>query len=798
MTHRAPIRQAHMLLTAILIGLAAGPARAAEFYVAPGGRDDQRGTRESPLLTLAAARDAARNAAGGPHRIVVLPGEYFLAAPLELDRRDDGLVIEAEPGGSAVLYGGRRVTGWQRDGDMFWCAELPGVQEGEWDFRALVVNGRMPQRARFPETGTLLNQGTWNLPLLPAVAGYWERPPTQEELTTMPYDPQDIPPTLDVRNAEVRLYHMWDESLVGVARNDRQRGCLIFSTPPLWPPGAMGIKKYVIWNTREGMTQPGQWYLDRTRGRVVYWPLPGEDMATITVIAPTLERIIQISGESGPKVERIVLRGLSLQCTTPPLKPAGFGAGGLDGALHMANVRACTLEDLEITNVGGLGIVGSRLRDCRIAGCQVHHTGACGVRAMGTATRFSGNHIHHVGVYYPSAAATMLGGTDLVIDRNEIHDAPYSGLIGSGTGHLIEQNLIYRVMLEMHDGAAIYGNLADCTLRGNMVRDITPVGQGFGVSAYYLDERAHDCIVERNVSVSVARPIHNHIARNITLRDNVFVADQDMVLSFQSSSACTFERNTMFAPGRISVVQPNGVRRWEGNILFRGGAESAEAPQAFTIDDAMPPTATPARKTGSAKAVRTAAPPPLEGAFTPEQWPGDIYQLDRDISRLPACGPPALMKLCCDDQCLYVAVTITMFEPAVISTGATWQQDDGVEIALAGRTPDGLPTVFILRGYAGGALESAPDGGAPAEACDALRRAVRFSAETIPGRDGGAKGWRGHWAIPFDALGITPQAGTRTPFNVCAFCSQYAEWHCWEGTRAETWRLDEAGMLLFP
>ncbi len=42
----------------------------------------------------------------------------------------------------------------------------------------------------------------------------------------MPYDPKDIPATLDVRNAEVRLYHMWDESLVGVARQRHAAACL--------------------------------------------------------------------------------------------------------------------------------------------------------------------------------------------------------------------------------------------------------------------------------------------------------------------------------------------------------------------------------------------------------------------------------------------------------------------------------------------------------------------------------------------------------------------------------------------
>jgi hypothetical protein len=154
-----------------------------------------------------------------------------------------------------------------------------------------------------------------SLPLLPAVAGHWERQPTREELTTMPYDPKDIPATLDVRNAEVRLYHMWAESLVGVATNDTQRHALILSSEPAWPPGALNRRKYVIYNTREGMTHPGQWYLDRTAGRLVYWPRAGEDMAKMKIIAPTTERVISLAGKRDKPVQRITLRGLSVQVT---------------------------------------------------------------------------------------------------------------------------------------------------------------------------------------------------------------------------------------------------------------------------------------------------------------------------------------------------------------------------------------------------------------------------------------------------------------------------------------------------
>ena len=170
-----------------------------------------------------------------------MPGDYYLAKPFELDSRDNGLTIEADTSGKVILYGGTLVTGWRRDGDKFWCADLPGVKEGTWDFRALVVNGRLPERARLPESGNLKHLQKWDVRVLPAVAGYWERQPRPEEKLVMAYDPKDIPETLDIKNAEVRVYHMWDESLVGVARNDIQKHELFFSTPTIYPPGAFGV-----------------------------------------------------------------------------------------------------------------------------------------------------------------------------------------------------------------------------------------------------------------------------------------------------------------------------------------------------------------------------------------------------------------------------------------------------------------------------------------------------------------------------------------------------------------------------
>ncbi len=771
----------------------------AVFYVDPQGDDGNPGTRERPLATFEAARDAARKApAGTIRRIVALPGDYYLPRTLGLDARDNGLIVEGEDRQKTTLYGGPRIAEWQRDGDHLWYAELPGVKEGKWDFRALVVDGRLADRACLPATGAFQNTGTWNQKMLPALMGFWERKPTHEELVTMPYDPKDIPATLDVRNAEVRMFHTWSASLVGVASNDTQHHALIFSSEPNAPAGTSGKRAYVILNTREGMTRPGQWYLDRTAGRLVYWPQEGEDMTALKVIAPAMEEIVRIAGAPEKKAQNITIRNLTFSGTTAPLHTAGFGGAGFPGAVALDQANGCVLDRLDIREIGGLGIRAENVSHCRVAGCNVHHIGALGVKISGTDTEIADNHIDHVGIYYPSAAASMMGGQGLRICRNEIHDAPYSGIISGGKGNLIENNLIYRVMRVMHDGAAIYGGMNACVIRGNVVRDVVVVGKGYGASAYYLDEGARDCVIERNVAVGVPTPTHNHITYNTVVRDNVFVADGDMTVSFQGSSKCTFERNTLIVPGQFKVTQPNAVRSWEGNMVFRGGSAGGAAPQPCTIGGDKPEARALARKSEAVLATRVDKAPVLDGEITVAEWPGKLYNLDRQPSRLPGCGPPASLKCASDGENLYVGVIVSLFNPAVLRDGSVWGEDDGVEICIAGKTPDGHPAVFVVRGFVNGTTRSVTDAGAPAAAAESLGEAVRFAVKPIKGSAGKPRGWRAEWAIPLAALGLKPEGDTTVPFNASVYQSEFDEWHCWEGTSAKTWQEQDAGRLEFP
>ncbi len=575
------IRYIFLITALLVVGSLYAPAVATNaktetFFVAGNGSDSWSGRlpgpntdrTDGPFATVGAACGAARKqGAGRPRKVIIQAGRYFLDKPLELNAGDAGLTIQSAPGADVCLYGGRKVTGWQKDGAKFYSVALPGVKDREWDFRALIVNGRFCSRARLPEEGFFEHLSRFDVPWMSTTGGGWKRKPTSEELTTLKYRSDDIGSWLDVGNAEVTIYHMWDESMVGLKAMDTVTRTLTFASPSGHPPGAFGVKKYVIWNVREGMTEPGQWYLDRTAGKLVYWPMPGEDMAKAEAFAPVIESIIRIRGTRENPARNITVRGLTLSVTTTPLEAGGFGAGKFDGAISIASAENCRLIGLEIVNVGGQGIKASG-DGLRIERCHVHNAGACGIRCRGAEAVVTDNHIHDVGLTYPSAIALQGGGRDCLLSHNEIHDCPYTAINCGGQRNRIEHNLIYHAMKELHDGGGIYCFAGkDLVLRGNFIRDIIDTG-GYGASAYYLDERSENCLVEGNLSVGILRPSHNHMAKGNTIRNNIFISDADARITFPKSSNFTFERNVIRAKGQIVLENPDAITTLRNNVLF--------------------------------------------------------------------------------------------------------------------------------------------------------------------------------------------------------------------------------------
>ena len=539
-------------------------------FVAPNGNDANDGTLEKPFATLEKARDAVRLLPSEKKQIIARGGTYYDVG-LELTEEDSGLVIDAAPGEKPLLYGGVLLSGWEKDGDQFYSAPLPAGHE-KAEVRLLEVGGVMAPRARYPGSGRLTHESTFKVKWMSTSKGGWERKPTEQELTTLRYKAGDLGDWLDLRSAEITVYHMWDESCVGLAANDISTRTLRFASAAGHPPGAFGVKDYVVWNVREGLTSPGQWFHDRTRNRIVYWPLPGQNPNQTPIIAGTRETILRLRGTEAKPVTGVTLRGLSFSATTVPLLAAGFASVAFDGAVSLENAESCTVDHLTVTRVAGHAVKAqNNCRDIHVLNSELAECGAGGLYVGGDGAMIENNLVHDVGLISPSAIGIFnRGGKNGTVRHNEVHHTSYSAIGYCTTENtIIESNLLYDCMKILHDGAAVYlgDGSKNCTIRGNLARDVTDSG-GYGASAYYLDERCEDCVVENNLSVRVNWPFHNHMALKNTIRNNVAIVEGDAQITFPKSSDYTFEGNVIYATGKNRIIGDNAVTTWKNNIFF--------------------------------------------------------------------------------------------------------------------------------------------------------------------------------------------------------------------------------------
>lgn len=555
------------------------------FFVSPAGEDGWNGRAPKlcgaggPFATLQKAVEASRLAGTGCAGTIVIAGGSYYGVSITLGPEDSGLTITSAEGETPVLYGGRRIEGWKKEeqGD-FWFAGLPEEASGQWDFRMLVVNGRLCDRAKLPEHGTFLHETEFNVEWMSTTAGGWARKPTEEELSSLQYCDGDLGTWLDTRNAELTVYHKWDESSVGIASHDTINRTLVFTHPCGHPPGAFKCRKYTVWNTREGMMRQGQWYLDRTAGRVVYWPLPGEDMESAVAVASTANNIFSFSG----RVEGVTLKNLQLEVSSSPLMAADFGANKMPGAIEaLDGLERCRFEGLAIRNTGGHGIKISGLcRDVVIRNCDIGHTGAGGILFHNGARAdclIENNRARHVGTVCTSAIAISAQCCDII--GNAVSDAPYSGIVYSASsmsrhsdgGARIEGNTVSRVMRFLNDGGAIYVTFTqNGFVRGNVICDIHQGDEpDTGRNGIYLDEQTEGWVVEGNLVVDCTHPTLNHMARRNVFRNNVFSSASWLKVNTIRCSEFVFERNVISAGGKLIFSgNPDAIAEFPNNLLF--------------------------------------------------------------------------------------------------------------------------------------------------------------------------------------------------------------------------------------
>ena len=232
-------------------------------------------------------------------------GTYFLEKPLLFGPEDSGtaqcpVTYAAYPGEKPVISGGKVITGWKRAPEGLWTAEIPEVKQGKWYFRQLYVNGQRRPRARLPQEGY-----------------YTVAAPGDPPARAFKFDPGEIDPKWrNLDDVEIVLLQYWTEARLRIESIDQAANMVRF-TGDVWRPTDWSNGWYVE-NVFEGLTKPGDWYLDRQAGLLYYRPLPGENVKQLEFVAPVTKQWLRLEGDykTGKLVEYLTFRGLTFQYST--------------------------------------------------------------------------------------------------------------------------------------------------------------------------------------------------------------------------------------------------------------------------------------------------------------------------------------------------------------------------------------------------------------------------------------------------------------------------------------------------
>src|SRR5881394_2350953 len=396
-------------------------AKSSTFYVATNGNDDWSGRlekpaqsgRDGPLATLPAALKAARIASQNSNpsfdqaTIFLRGGVYSLAEPIVLRPEDSGrsavhpLIVAAYRAEKPVLSGGRRITGWKRvEGKSgLWQAAVTEAREGRWYFRQLFIDGQRKQRARSPNSG-----------YLEAAGEYVGVDPIQFK-----YRNGDITKDWVGSGVELIALHKWID-LRQYIRGLNETNQVVTLSGAVAPHVKESNARYYIENAPDALDQPGEWYLDRKTGELLYWAEPGEDLARAEVIAPVLNsELLRIEGDFTAKkpVQHVVLRGLTFVHTDWSLPETGYldsqAAVHVRGDVLAEGAVDCVIENCAFVHLGGYALeLGRGCQRCQVVANEIYDIGAGGIRVGETAKRtdafemnhgqvIENNHLHQLG-----------------------------------------------------------------------------------------------------------------------------------------------------------------------------------------------------------------------------------------------------------------------------------------------------------------------------------------------------------------------------------------------------------------
>ncbi len=467
-----------LILLAILIGFNSCKAKNIQIFVSPTGKIENQGTKEAPLSNIQSAIEKAneiRLRNGKSHiTIVLLPGEYHLESPITITPELSDMTLKGAGSSVVSIKGSRPLSlNLKKYNENIFVAPL----EGDLDFDQFAVNGKRQILARYPNYNE--SGGHWQGHAPDAFSN--ERIQSWENPAGTIIHAMHSAEWGDFHYVITGIDEKGEPTLSGGHQNNRP-------APP-HPDYRM------VENVFEELDSPGEWYLDKEKGLLYYWPDENTNLQTANYEGVILKNLITLRGSESSPVKNVSIMGIKfeyaqrtfLESYEPLLRSDWTIYRG--GAVFIEGTEQCSIEDCEFTNLGGNAIfVSSYNSGVNLSGNHIHDCGASGICFVGNpdAVRSpsyqyqefvpekemetqegpknelypqdcvaDNNLIYRTGRIEKQTAGVQIAmAMKIRVSNNSIYDVPRAGInIGDGTwgGHIIEYNDVFNTVLESGD-----------------------------------------------------------------------------------------------------------------------------------------------------------------------------------------------------------------------------------------------------------------------------------------------------------------------------------------------------------
>ncbi|MDN3617856.1 PDZ domain-containing protein [Polaribacter undariae] len=448
-----------------------------EIYVSKNVVEKADGSKENPFSSL---EDAVKKASELKQKnknisieIKIGSGDYYLKKAIEITPELSGLTITGNASDVTLKGSVPLNLDWSKLNDTIFVAD---VKEG-LNFDQLVINNKPQILARYPNYDE--------------TAHYWQG------FAADAISKERIATWKNPKGAYFNALHggKWG-GFHYVITGVNEDGTAILKGGQQNNRGSKPHEEYrMVENVLEELDSAGEWFLDKEKNKLYYWPLANTNLKKAKVEVSVLKDLIQVVGTLENPVKNITISNISFQNTQrtfmeefePLLRSDWTIYRG--AVLFFEGTENCKVEDSEFTNLGGNVIMASKYnKGLQITGNHIHDAGASAISFIGDASAVrspsfnygqyidankldtvagpknelypreclvENNLIHRIGRVEKQTAGVQISmAMDITVRHNSIYDVPRAGInIGDGTwgGHILEYNDVFNTVLETSD-----------------------------------------------------------------------------------------------------------------------------------------------------------------------------------------------------------------------------------------------------------------------------------------------------------------------------------------------------------